>query len=65
MVELRTGKYPLTREFSDRYEFPFDDFQIEGCRAVETGHGVLVAAPTGAGKTIIGEFQHFSLSNEE
>ena len=59
MVELRTGKYPLTREFSDRYEFPFDDFQIEGCRAVETGHGVLVAAPTGAGKTIIGEFATF------
>ncbi|AKK03131.1 DEAD/DEAH box helicase [Corynebacterium epidermidicanis] len=36
--------------------FPLDDFQIEGCEAVEAGHGVLVCAPTGAGKTIVGEF---------
>lgn len=36
--------------------FPLDDFQIEGCRAVEADHGVLVCAPTGAGKTVVGEF---------
>ncbi|QNE89553.1 RNA helicase [Corynebacterium incognita] len=36
--------------------FPLDDFQIAGCTAVEEGHGVLVCAPTGAGKTIVGEF---------
>jgi ATP-dependent RNA helicase HelY len=36
--------------------FPLDDFQLEACRAVESGQGVLVAAPTGAGKTIVGEF---------
>ncbi|MEJ5996711.1 DEAD/DEAH box helicase [Corynebacterium sp. H130] len=43
-------------EFSARLKFPLDDFQIEGCQAVEDGHGVLVCAPTGAGKTIVGEF---------
>ena len=43
-------------EFCDRLDFPLDDFQIEGCQAVEADHGVLVCAPTGAGKTIVGEF---------
>ena len=33
-----------------------DDFQVAGCRSLEDGKGVLVAAPTGAGKTIVGEF---------
>ncbi|QGU01991.1 ski2-like helicase [Corynebacterium kalinowskii] len=42
--------------FSAALSFPLDDFQIEGCQAVEAGHGVLVCAPTGAGKTIVGEF---------
>nr|WP_255633320.1 DEAD/DEAH box helicase [Demequina sp. TTPB684] len=36
--------------------FPLDDFQQEGCEAVAQGHSVLVAAPTGAGKTVVGEF---------
>ncbi|QGU07392.1 ski2-like helicase [Corynebacterium occultum] len=42
--------------FSAALGFPLDDFQIEGCHAVEADHGVLVCAPTGAGKTIVGEF---------
>jgi ATP-dependent RNA helicase HelY len=42
------------------FDFPFDDFQIEACHAVEDGKGVLVAAPTGAGKTVVGEFAAFS-----
>ncbi|WP_257158223.1 DEAD/DEAH box helicase [Corynebacterium cystitidis] len=33
-----------------------DDFQIAGCKAVEEDRGVLVCAPTGAGKTVVGEF---------
>ena len=37
-------------------DFPLDDFQVRACEAVEEGKGVLVAAPTGAGKTIVGEF---------
>jgi ATP-dependent RNA helicase HelY len=43
-------------EFRQLYEFELDEFQLEACRALESGHGVLVAAPTGSGKTIVGEF---------
>ncbi|OMG13818.1 DEAD/DEAH box helicase [Actinomyces naeslundii] len=42
--------------FSQGYDFPLDPFQEEACTAVERGEGVLVAAPTGAGKTVVGEF---------
>jgi ATP-dependent RNA helicase HelY len=42
--------------FRAMYDFEFDDFQLEACRALANGHGVLVAAPTGSGKTVIGEF---------
>ncbi len=42
--------------FSSTLAFELDGFQITACRAVEAGRGVLVAAPTGAGKTIVGEF---------
>src|SRR5690625_5211107 len=38
------------------YSFPLDEFQLEGCRALEAGRAVLVAAPTGSGKTVVGEF---------
>lgn len=55
----RRSKYPLTNEFANQYEFPFDDFQITSCQHVEEGKSVLVAAPTGAGKTIVGEFAAF------
>ncbi|MFI1017164.1 DEAD/DEAH box helicase [Streptomyces sp. NPDC020965] len=42
--------------FRAMYEFDLDPFQIEACQALEAGRGVLVAAPTGSGKTIVGEF---------
>ncbi|MFT3871832.1 MAG: DEAD/DEAH box helicase [Nocardioides sp.] len=50
-------------EFAERYPFPLDPFQVEACRAIEDGRGVLVAAPTGSGKTVVGEFAvHVALS---
>ncbi|MDF8266207.1 DEAD/DEAH box helicase [Luteipulveratus flavus] len=42
--------------FAEQYSFPLDDFQVRGCAAVQDGRGVLVAAPTGSGKTVVGEF---------
>ncbi|WP_405852696.1 DEAD/DEAH box helicase [Streptomyces sp. NBC_00090] len=49
--------------FREMYEFGLDPFQIEACKALEAGKGVLVAAPTGSGKTIVGEFAvHLALS---
>jgi ATP-dependent RNA helicase HelY len=50
------GKHPVTTEFILTFDFEFDPFQISACHAVEDGKGVLVAAPTGAGKTVVGEF---------
>jgi len=43
-------------EFRELLGFTLDDFQVRGCEALEEGRGVLVAAPTGAGKTVVGEF---------
>ena len=37
-------------------DFELDDFQRQACMSLQEGRGVLVAAPTGAGKTIVGEF---------
>jgi len=53
------NRHPLTARFAEGYEFGFDDFQVQGCQHLEDGKSVLVAAPTGAGKTIVGEFAAF------
>ena len=50
------GKFPKTFKFAQGFPFELDQFQIDACHAIESGKGVLVAAPTGAGKTIVGEF---------
>jgi ATP-dependent RNA helicase HelY len=42
--------------FATRYPFPLDDFQRSAIRALHAGESVLVAAPTGAGKTVVAEF---------
>lgn len=56
-ADYRNGrKHPVLRAFRSLYDFPLDDFQVRGCEAIEEGRGVLVAAPTGSGKTIVGEF---------
>ena len=49
--------------FVEGLGFELDTFQRDACEAVEAGHGVLVAAPTGAGKTVVGEFAvHLALA---
>ncbi len=45
--------------FMAGYAFPLDGYQREACEHVEAGRGVLVAAPTGSGKTVVGEFAVF------
>ncbi len=47
---------PVLADFTALYDFPLDDFQLRACRELEAGRGVLVAAPTGSGKTLVGEF---------
>ena len=38
------------------FPFPLDDFQLEAVAALNQGHSVVVSAPTGSGKTLIGEY---------
>jgi len=52
----RRGAYPELARFAGEVGFVLDDFQVRACEALEDGSGVLVAAPTGAGKTVVGEF---------
>ncbi len=52
----RTQTGPALADFETGYPFGLDAFQRTACRALEHGRGVLVAAPTGAGKTVVGEF---------
>lgn len=50
-------------KFTAELPFPLDGFQQRACTALENGHGVLVCAPTGAGKTVVGEFAvHLALA---
>lgn len=46
----------IRARFIDELSFTPDAFQLQAMKAVEDGSSVLVAAPTGAGKTIVGEF---------
>ena len=52
----RRSSRPALADFTAGYPFDLDPFQAEACEALEDGLGVLVCAPTGAGKTVVGEF---------
>jgi ATP-dependent RNA helicase HelY len=49
----------LVEEFTASLPYELDDFQLEAIRALANRHSVLVAAPTGTGKTVVGEFGIF------
>ena len=56
-------RQPELATFAALYPFGLDPFQVRACEALESGRGVLVAAPTGAGKTVVGEFAvHLALA---
>ena len=38
------------------FSFSLDDFQLEAIEALTQGHSVVVSAPTGSGKTLVGEY---------
>ncbi len=43
-------------DFRLEFDHGLDDFQVRACESLESGRSVLVAAPTGAGKTVVAEF---------
>jgi ATP-dependent RNA helicase HelY len=60
----RGRQHPVFAEFAGHYDFELDDYQVRACKELEDGRGVLVAAPTGSGKTIVGEFAvHLALES--
>src|ERR1700760_3264759 len=51
------------QDFRAGYPFALDDFQVQACEFLEQGYAVLVCAPTGSGKTVVGEFAvHLALA---
>ena len=51
---------------SDLFPFRLDDFQLASIDALNRGHSVVVSAPTGSGKTLIGEYAiHRALSHNQ
>ncbi|WP_167050938.1 DEAD/DEAH box helicase [Salinibacterium sp. ZJ77] len=57
------ARTPHLQRFREKLPIELDEFQIEACRSLEEGRSVLVAAPTGAGKTIVAEFAvHLALA---
>lgn len=56
-ADFRRGRrHPALHDFASRLPYSLDPFQVRSCEEIEDGRGVLVAAPTGSGKTVVGEF---------
>jgi ATP-dependent RNA helicase HelY len=51
-----TSRHDILAQFAALYPFPLDAFQIEAIQTFIDGSSVMVAAPTGTGKTIVAEF---------
>ena len=49
-------KSDVVASFAAQYPFEFDPFQVEALEALGRMESVLVAAPTGSGKTVVAEF---------
>ena len=47
---------PDRSELIRHYDFPLDGFQLRAFDALDDGRSVLVAAPTGSGKTVVAEY---------
>src|SRR2546421_2731039 len=55
-VEAGSETLAGIQTFVARYPFPLDAFQLEAIAELSRGQSVMVAAPTGTGKTLVAEF---------
>ncbi len=53
------GELSVRSSFVDEIGFRLDRFQIEALDALDAGESVLVAAPTGSGKTVVADYAVF------
>src|SRR6188768_2992997 len=49
-------EHPARAALVARFPFALDTFQLEAIDALDDGQSVLVAAPTGSGKTVVAEY---------
>ena len=62
-ARARAARVDRLGEFARELPFDLDRFQRDACTALHRGSSVLVAAPTGSGKTVVGEFAvHLALA---
>ncbi|MFN7900877.1 MAG: DEAD/DEAH box helicase, partial [Synechococcaceae cyanobacterium] len=47
---------PTVPPLAEIFPFALDGFQLEAIDALNQGHSVVVSAPTGSGKTLVGEY---------
>ena len=53
------------RELVHHFDFPLDDWQLQAGGEILMGHNVIVSAPTGSGKTVVGEMAlHYAFDRE-
>ena len=57
--DVMKHEHSMAGQFEKSLSFDLDDFQHEAIDALEAGDNVLVAAPTGAGKTVVADFAVF------
>ncbi|RIK44807.1 MAG: hypothetical protein DCC58_07760 [Chloroflexi bacterium] len=50
-----TERAEIIAQFAALYPFPLDDFQLDAIESILDGDSVMVAAPTGTGKTVVAE----------
>ncbi|MFA7497253.1 MAG: DEAD/DEAH box helicase [Leucobacter sp.] len=60
-----SGEASALAAFEARLSYPLDGFQRTACERLEEGRSVLVAAPTGSGKTTVAEFAVYVARREE
>ncbi|MFS8807827.1 DEAD/DEAH box helicase, partial [Synechococcus sp. R6-10] len=56
MSALLSPATDLLDELRQLFPFELDDFQIRAIQVLAAGESVVVCAPTGSGKTLIGEY---------